>query len=453
MSEKRQFFGTDGVRAVANRHPMTPEFVMRLAQSAAVVLGGKPEGGERPKAVLGRDTRASGEMLECALAAGLNSAGVDVILAGQLPTPAVAMLSAQLGAQMGVIVSASHNPFTDNGIKFVHGSGHKLSDKTESAIERLVLGSEDPPRPGGRGIGRITKLADGVERYVAHAVASMEGVRLDGMRVALDNAHGAASYTSALALEQLGADVQVYHSEPDGFNINEACGCTHAEEIERIVRQSQAQAGIAHDGDADRIALCDEEAIALDGDELMAIAAESMLRKGTLKQNTLAVTIMSNYGLDDLVSRLGGRVIRTGVGDRYVLEQMRERGLNLGGEQSGHIIFGDWATTGDGLIAGLQVLRIMKETGETLSQLRKCLKKFPQSARNLRVRAKPPVDQLVEAQKIIKETEKKLGDYGRVLLRYSGTEPLIRLLIEGRDVEYLEAQADKVASAILAQIG
>ncbi|MDZ4401351.1 phosphoglucosamine mutase [Prosthecobacter sp.] len=453
MSEKRQFFGTDGVRAVANRHPMTPEFVMRLAQAAAVVLGGKPAGGERPKAVLGRDTRASGEMLEAALAAGLNSAGVDVILAGQLPTPAVAMLSAQLGAHFGVVISASHNPFKDNGVKFVHGDGHKLNDKTEIAIERLVLGNEDTPRPEGRGIGRITTLADGVERYVTHAVASMEGVRLDGMRVALDNAHGASSYTSALALEQLGADVQVFHSEPDGFNINEECGCTHAEEIERIVRQSQAQAGIAHDGDADRIALCDEEAIALDGDELMAIAAEAMLRKGTLKQNTLAVTVMSNYGLDDLVSRLGGRVIRTGVGDRYVLEEMRSRGLNLGGEQSGHIIFGDWATTGDGLIAGLQVLRIMKETGETLSQLRKCLKKFPQCSRNLRVRTKPPIDQLVEAQKIMKETEKKLGDYGRVLLRYSGTESLIRLLVEGRDVEYLEAQADKIASAILAQIG
>jgi phosphoglucosamine mutase len=453
MSEKRQFFGTDGVRAVANRHPMTPEFVMRLAQAAAVVLGGKPAGGERPKVVLGRDTRASGEMLECALAAGLNSAGADVILVGQLPTPAVAMLSAQLNASFGVIISASHNPFKDNGVKFVHGDGHKLNDKTETAIERLVLGNEDTPRPEGRGIGRITKLADGVERYVAHAVGSMGGVRLDGMRVALDNAHGASSYTSALALEQLGADVQVFHSEPDGFNINEECGCTHAEEIERIVRQSQAQAGIAHDGDADRIALCDEEAIALDGDELMAIAAEAMLRKGTLKQNTLAVTVMSNYGLDDLVSRLGGRVIRTGVGDRYVLEEMRSRGLNFGGEQSGHIIFGDWATTGDGLIAGLQVLRIMKETGEPLSQLRKCLKKFPQSSRNLRVRTKPPIEELVEAQKIMKETEKKLGDYGRVLLRYSGTESLIRLLVEGRDVEYLEAQADKIASAILAQIG
>ncbi|HEY1080735.1 MAG TPA: phosphoglucosamine mutase [Prosthecobacter sp.] len=454
MSEKRQFFGTDGVRAVANRHPMTPEFVLRLGQAAASVLGARGDGGERPRAVIGRDTRASGEMLEAALIAGLNSAGVDVVLAGMVPTPAVAMLAAQTGANFGVIVSASHNPFEDNGIKFVHGNGRKLSDKTEIAIEKIVLGNaSEGPRPEGRSIGRVSHLKDSVERYVAHAVASMGGVRLDGMRVALDNAHGAASYTSALALEQLGADVQVFHSEPDGFNINEECGCTHSEELERLVRQSQAQAGIAHDGDADRIALCDEEAIALDGDELMAIAAESMLRKGTLKQNILAVTIMSNYGLDDLVSRLGGRVLRTNVGDRYVLEEMNARGLNLGGEQSGHIIFGDWATTGDGLVAGLQILKIMKETGEPLSQLRKCLKKFPQAARNLRVRSKPPITELADAQKIIKETEKKLGDYGRVLLRYSGTESLIRLLIEGRDVEYLEAQADKIASAILAQIG
>ena len=453
--QKRQFFGTDGVRAVANRHPMTPEFVMRLGQAAAIVLSPPKEGSERRRCVVGRDTRASGEMLEAALSAGLNSSGVDVILAGMLPTPAVAMLTAELGADFGVIVSASHNPFHDNGIKFVHGDGHKLNDKTEIAIERIVLGSYEGEelRPEGRGIGRITKLADGAERYIRHAINSMQGVKLDGISVALDNAHGAAAYTSADTLTRLGADVQVFHSEPDGFNINEDCGCTHGDELESIVRRSSVNAGLAHDGDADRILLCDENAVALDGDELMAVAAESMLRKGTLKQNTLAVTIMSNYGLDELVSGLGGRVVRTGVGDRYVLEVMRERGLNLGGEQSGHIIFGDWNTTGDGLIAGLQVLKIMKETGEPLSQLRQCLKKFPQAARNLRVRSKPAVEDLKEAQKIIKETEKRLGDYGRVLLRFSGTEPLIRLLIEGRDVEYLEAQADKIASAVLAQIG
>lgn len=453
MSEKRQFFGTDGVRAVANRHPMTPEFVMRLGQAAAAVLV-DPSLSTRPRCVIGRDTRASGEMFEAALAAGLNSAGVDVVLAGQVPTPAVALLAAQTGASFGIVVSASHNPFHDNGVKLLHGNGRKLSDQTEIAIERIVLGNEkESVRPEGRDIGRITRMSDAVERYVAHAVSSMGGVRLDGMQVALDNAHGAASYTSALALEQLGADVLVFHSEPDGFNINENCGCTHGEEMERIIAQTKAHAGVAHDGDADRILLCDENASALDGDELMAIAAASMLRKGTLKHNTVAVTIMSNFGFDDLVSGLGGRVIRTGVGDRYVLEVMNERGLNLGGEQSGHIIFGDWATTGDGLIAGLQILRIMKETGEPLSELRKCLKKFPQASRNLRVRSKPAVSELKEAQKIIKETEKKLGDYGRVLLRFSGTEPLIRLLIEGRDVEYLEAQADKIASAVLAQIG
>jgi phosphoglucosamine mutase len=454
-SQKRQFFGTDGVRAVANRHPMTPDFAMQLARAAAVVLGGKQEGGERPRAIIGRDTRASGEMIEAALIAGLNSVGVDAVLAGVVPTPAVAMLTAKTSAAFGIIVSASHNPFADNGIKFVHGGGHKLDDATEVAIEKIVLGTSDVvlPRPEGRNIGRVSKLEGAIEDYVEHAISSMGGVRLDGMRVALDNAHGAASITSTLALQRLGADVQVFHAEPDGFNINEACGCTHGEELERLVKQSKAHVGVAHDGDADRILLCDEDAIAVDGDELMGIAAESMLRKGTLKHNTIAVTVMSNYGLDDLVSGLGGRVLRTGVGDRYVLAEMRSRGLNFGGEQSGHIIFGDWATTGDGLVAGLQLLRIMKETGEPLSQLRKCLKKFPQSARNLRVRSKPPIEDLAEAQKIIKETEKKLGDYGRVLLRYSGTEPLIRLLIEGRDVEYLEAQADKISSAVLAQIG
>jgi len=453
-SEKRQFFGTDGVRAVANRDPMTPAFVLRLAQASAMVLG-KTSGSERPRVLIGRDTRASGEMLEAALVAGLNSVGVDAVLGGVLPTPAVAMLTAKHHCTFGIVVSASHNPFHDNGIKFVHGDGHKLSDQTEVEIEKILLGksSEAIPRPEGRGIGRVSTLDGALDQYIDHALACMGGVRLDGMRVALDNAHGAASVSSTVALERLGADLQVFHAEPDGFNINQDCGCTHGEELERLVKQSKAHAGVAHDGDADRILLCDENAIALDGDELMAIAAESMLRKGTLKQNTLAVTIMSNYGLDDLVSGQGGRVIRTGVGDRYVLAEMRSQGLNLGGEQSGHIIFGDWATTGDGLIAGLQLLKIMKETGEPLSQLRKCLKKFPQSARNLRVRSKPPMEELVEANKIIKETEKKLGDYGRVLLRYSGTEPLIRLLIEGRDVEYLEAQADKIASAVMAQIG
>ncbi|MCB1225102.1 MAG: phosphoglucosamine mutase [Verrucomicrobiales bacterium] len=456
MSAKREYFGTDGIRNVANRHPMSPDFVLKIGQAAAVVLGGATGGQDkRPRCVIGRDTRASGEMLEAALAAGLNAAGVDALLVGVLPTPAVAYLTQQLGADFGAVVSASHNPFEDNGIKFVHGDGFKLTDSTETAIENILLGRGETtvPHPEGRGIGRIRRIQDGLDRYVAHALSSMDGVRLDGLRVALDAAHGAASISSAQALTALGADLQVFHAEPDGFNINADCGCTHGEEIERLVRQTRAQAGLSHDGDADRILLCDEEASLLSGDELLAIAAESMLRKGTLKQNTLAVTVMSNFGLDELVSGLGGRVIRTNVGDRYVLAAMRERGLNFGGEQSGHVIFGDWATTGDGLIAGLQLLRVMKEKDEPLSKLRLCLKQFPQSTRNLRVSRRIPIEELVDAQKIIRETEAKLGEYGRVLLRYSGTESLIRLLLEGRDVEYLESQADKIASAILSQIG
>jgi phosphoglucosamine mutase len=459
MPAKREFFGTDGIRATANRHPMDPEFMLRLAAAAAAILPaapGKTDGGQRPFCLIGRDTRASGEMLEAALCAGFNSCGIDVTLVGVLPTPAIALLTRQLGAAFGVIISASHNPYQDNGIKFVLGDGGKLTDTIETALEDVILGRNDAPVParaGGRSIGRVRQLADGADRYIGHAVASMGPVRLDGMRIALDNAHGAASLTSGPALELLGAEVSLFHSEPDGFNINENCGCTHGEELERLVGQTGAEAGLAHDGDADRILLCDENASALDGDELIAIAAESMLRKGTLRQKTVAVTIMSNYGLDELVNGLGGRVVRTSVGDRYVLEAMNTRGLNFGGEQSGHIIFGDHASTGDGLIAGLQLLRIMRETGEPLSVLRQRLKKFPQSTRNLRVSSKPPIEELAAAAKLIGETEKKLGDYGRVVLRYSGTEPLIRLLVEGRDVEYLEAQADKIASAILSQIG
>jgi phosphoglucosamine mutase len=452
---KRQFFGTDGIRGIANRHPMNSEFVMKLGRAAAVVLGKPKANAAKPRAIIGRDTRASGEMLEAAIAAGLASAGVDVLLGGVLPTPAVAMLTAKHKADFGVIVSASHNPFKDNGIKFVHGDGHKLNDTTEAEIEHYILHPDDAaiPSPEAGGIGRIQQLANGVADYVEHAIACMEGIRLDGMKVALDNANGAAYETSTLVLKALGADLLTFFSEPDGININADCGCTHSEHLEALVKQHAAHVGVAHDGDADRILLVDETGSAIDGDELMAIAADAMLRSGTLKQKTLAVTIMSNYGLDDVITSQGGSVIRTGVGDRYVLEQMREKGLNLGGEQSGHIIFGDWATTGDGLIAGLQLLKIMRQTGQPLSQLRKVMKKFPQASRNMYVKSKPPIGELVEAGKLITETEAQLGSAGRVLLRYSGTESLIRLLLEGKDGAYLEAQADKIAAAIMAQIG
>jgi len=455
MSQKRKYFGTDGVRGIANQHPMTPEFVMRLGQAAATILSTPAEPGEpRPKCVIGRDTRLSGHMLESALAAGLNSMGVDVVLCGVVPTPAVALLVKREGAAFGAVVSASHNPYTDNGVKFIGGDGYKLTDEQEIAIEAAYADeSLSAGRSQDTAIGRSSLLADAEEYYIQQALKSMQGRRLDGMTIALDNANGAASYTSTETLKRLGAEISLHHSTPDGANINANCGCTHPEIIEALVKQTGAQIGVSHDGDADRVALADENGVKLSGDELIAIAAVSMLRKGTLRENTVVVTIMSNYGLDDLITGLGGKVIRTGVGDRYVIAAMRQQDLNFGAEESGHIVFRDHGTTGDGLIAALQVLKIVAETGEPLSELRKVLNPFPQAKRNLRVKSKPPEQELVAAQALIQETEKKLGGLGRVLLRYSGTESLIRLLIEGRDPEYIEVQADKIAAAIVAQIG
>ncbi len=455
MAAKRQYFGTDGVRGVANQHPMTPEFVMRLGQAAASVLCKDSEkNSARPLCIVGRDTRLSGDMLEAALVAGLNSMGMDVALCGVVPTPAVALLTKMDGACFGAVVSASHNPFQDNGIKFIGGDGYKLSDEQELQIE-AVIASEGllTKHIEGTSIGRTFVSKEAAERYIVHAISSMQGLTLHGMSIALDNANGAASVTSTETLKRLGAKVEAFHSTPDGSNINHDCGCTHPEMLESLVKQSGAQVGVAHDGDADRVALCDEYGLRLSGDELIAISAVAMLRKGDLNESTVAVTTMSNFGLDDLITGLGGKVIRTDVGDRYVIAAMRAHGLNFGAEESGHIVFRDYASTGDGLIAALQVLKIMVETGEPLSELRKSLNPFPQAKRNLRVKSKPPMAELVIALKLVEETEKKLGNLGRVLLRYSGTESLIRLLIEGRDPDYIEAQASKIAEAIQAQIG
>ncbi len=455
MSNKREYFGTDGVRGLANVQNMTPEFVMRLGQAASKALGQDAKNSDpRPVCVIGRDTRVSGGMLEAALVAGLNSMGVDALLCGVLPTPGVAFLTGQNHAAFGAVVSASHNPFSDNGIKFLGGDGFKLTDDQELHIEALLASAiAGSSRPTGGQIGRVHQLPDAAERFMAHAIDSMQGCRLDGMSIALDNANGASSHTSTEVLRRLGATVSVFHSTPDGVNINSDCGCTHPEIIEALVKQTGAQVGVAHDGDADRLALCDETGNRLSGDELIAVAVTAMLRQGTLKKNTAAVTVMSNFGLDELITSMGGHVIRTSVGDRYVIAAMREHGLNFGAEESGHVVFSDYATTGDGLIAALQILKIMAETGQPLSELRKCLKPFPQTKRNLRVKEKPPIEELTVADQLVKETEQKLGKLGRVLLRYSGTEALIRLLIEGRDPAYIEARADMIADAIQARIG
>lgn len=455
----RKIFGTDGVRGVANVEPVTAETALKLGRAAAHVIarlsGRKTEKGTRPKIVIGKDTRISGYMLENALVAGITSLGVDVLLIGPLPTPGVAYITRSLRADAGIVLSASHNPYEDNGIKFFRHDGYKLDDEIEARIENLVFSGEiEAIRPTADNIGRATRIDDALGRYIEFAKASFpRGLTLEGFSIALDCANGAAYKSSPCILRELGADLHICHNAPNGRNINAECGSTHPEEIARIVKKTGAQIGISHDGDADRVLLCDENGEIVDGDEIMAIAALDFLKRGELAGNTLVATIMSNFGLDETLANAGGKVIRTKVGDRYVIEEMMRGGYNIGGEQSGHMIFGDFATTGDGIVSALQILRIMAETGKPLSELKRCLSKYPQAQRNLKVREKRPLEQLPHILEMVKTAEASLNGAGRVLLRYSGTEPKIRLLIEGRDGAQINAQADGIAEAILKEIG
>lgn len=451
--DKRRFFGTDGIRGKANVYPLTADFVVRLGQAVAeVFLEARGDSREWPTVVIGKDTRQSGDMFESAISAGLNSKGIDVRLAGVVPTPAVAMLVRETGAAFGVVISASHNPFGDNGIKFFGPEGYKLTDEMELEIEQRVLA--DPVAAKDGAIGRTGFLEKASERYVDFVRASVGDDRdlLRGLIIALDCANGASYETSEAILRSLGATVKAFHHHPNGININEDCGCTHAEVIESLVKEHGADVGVSHDGDADRVLLCDETGSVLDGDELMAIAAIAMIDAGTLKDNTLVATVMSNAGLDEAVAKAGGSVVRAGVGDRYVLEMMREHGYNFGGEQSGHFIFHDYNTTGDGIVSAVQLLKMIRESGRPLSELRKVLTKFPQAQRNVRVTAKPPVSELTAAPKI-DEVQALLGDAGRILLRYSGTEPLLRILIEGRDEAQINEWADQIGELIADEIG
>jgi phosphoglucosamine mutase len=448
---ERTLFGTDGIRGIANRHPVTPEIAFRLGRAAGHLLR-SADG--KPRFVIGRDTRISGPMLEQALVAGLNSVGADALLAGVVPTPAVACLVTELGADGGVVISASHNPAPDNGLKLFGGDGYKLPDEIEERLEQLILTSEiDAIRPEGRDVGTIEAIPDAADRYGRMAMASVPGMSLHGMRVVLDCANGASFETTPRVLRQLGADLALFHAAPDGININEGCGSTHPEEIARMVKGTGACLGISHDGDADRLVLCDEKGEIVDGDEILAITAIAALRRGTLAGKTLVATVMSNFGLDECLQAEGGKVIRTAVGDRYVVEAMRAGNFSIGGEQSGHLIFRDHGTTGDGLLAALQVLRVMTESGKPLSELRRVLKKYPQAQRNLRVKAKPPLDTLPDVAHLIAATEATLAGKGRVLLRYSGTEPKVRLLIEGPDEAIINAAADAITSALIVAIG
>lgn len=434
----RRYFGTDGIRGRAGETPITAEFAEKLGRALVEVLGI-----DHPVVAIGRDTRASGPMLEAALARGITSAGGHAVLLGVLPTPGVAAYVTGHKLAAGAVISASHNPAHDNGIKFFSGDGFKLPDETESAIEQHL---ETPPADAVP--GRVTNADGAVAGYVAHALRSLPpGFSLGGLKIAVDCANGAASESTPAALRALGADVRVFHAEPDGNNINAGCGSTVADEIGRLVKETGAQVGLAHDGDADRLLLCDETGDPLDGDELLAMAGLDLLRRGELAGRTVVATVMSNLGLDEAIEQAGGRVVRTAVGDRYVLEAMRTGGYVLGGEQSGHMIFLRHGTTGDGLVSALQILRLMTGSGKPLSELRKVLHKYPQAQRAVAVKSKPPLETVPQVQAAITAAEQALAPRGRVLVRYSGTEPKLRILLEGRDPALLEYHADRIATA------
>jgi phosphoglucosamine mutase len=438
-------FGTDGVRGVANAD-VTAELALDLSVAAAHVLGDVGVfAGHRPRAVVGRDPRASGEFLSAAVISGLASAGVDVLDAGVLPTPAIAFLTADSGADLGVMLSASHNPMPDNGIKFFARGGFKLEDDLELAIEKRMR--EAWQRPIGADVGRVRPYAGAADTYVAHLLSALPN-RLDGLKVVVDCANGAASEVSPRALREAGADVVVIGAEPDGLNINEQCGSTHLEPLRAAVVAHRADAGIAHDGDADRCLAVDATGHVVDGDQIMAILALALRERGRLAHDTLVATVMSNLGLLLAMEAEGIAVRQTAVGDRYVLEEMRTGGFNLGGEQSGHVVLADHATTGDGVLSGLVLLARMSETGRSLASLASVVERLPQVLVNVAGvdKARAGDDEHVAAAVASAQTE--LGGQGRVLLRPSGTESLVRVMVEASDVGRAQAVADRLATVV-----
>jgi phosphoglucosamine mutase len=459
MSSPKKIFGTDGVRGTANVEPVTAETALKLGRAAAYVfknLERQSRGRGKDKIVIGKDTRLSGYMLENAISSGILSMGVDVLFIGPLPTPGVAYATRSLRADAGIVITASHNPYADNGIKFFRADGYKLDDKIEDKIENLVFSGEiENIRPTADAVGKAVRIDDALGRYIEFAKASFpRGQTLEGLRIVVDCAHGAAYKSTPCVLRELGAEVIVYGNQPDGMNINHDCGSMHPEAVCREVVENKAQLGIAHDGDADRVLLCDEKGRLIDGDDIMAIAALDMLARKTLAENTLVTTVMSNAGLEPAIKSAGGKVVRTAVGDRNVIDEMLRGGFNFGGEQSGHLIFRDFSTTGDGLVAALQMLRIVKARQTPLSKLAKCWTRFPQLVTNVKVREKVPFEQLDGVAKLVRQAESALKSAGgRVLLRYSGTEPKARLLLEGRDPKVLEKWSKQICGAIQKQIG
>jgi phosphoglucosamine mutase len=459
MSSPRKIFGTDGVRGTANTEPVTAETALKLGRAAAHVfkhLESQPRSRGRHKIVLGKDTRLSGYMIENALSSGILSMGVDVLFIGPLPTPGVAYVTRSLRADAGIVITASHNPYDDNGVKFFRADGYKLDDKIECAIEGLVFGGEiENIRPTAAAIGKAVRIDDALGRYIEHAKASFpRGMTLEGVRIVVDCAHGAAYKSTPCVLRELGAEVIVYGNQPDGKNINEDCGAMHPTLICQKVWEHRADLGLAHDGDADRALLCDEKGNLIDGDDIMAMAGLDLLAQGMLAKKTLVTTVMTNAGLEAAIAAAGGRLVRTPVGDRQLIDEMLRHGYNFGGEPSGHMVFRDFSTTGDGLVAALQILRIMRTKDQPLSRLAQCWTRLPQVLTNIGVREKRPFAELDKVGQLVADAEAELkGQGGRVLLRYSGTEPKARLLLEGRDRATLQKWAHNISEAIRKQVG
>jgi phosphoglucosamine mutase len=442
-----RLFGTDGVRGLANTE-LTPELGLSIAAAAARVLAEKGLG-HRPRAVVARDPRASGEMLEAAVTAGLASAGADVLRAGVLPTPALAFLVGDVGADLGVMISASHNPMPDNGIKLFAEGGHKLPDAVEDAIERRL--SEPGGRPTGADVGRVRELPDAGERYLRHLLAAgTAGVSLAGLRVVVDCANGAASELAPEAYRRAGADVVAIHAAPDGLNINEGCGSTHLDAVIAAVREHRADLGIAHDGDADRCLAVDASGTPVNGDQIMAVLALALRERGELTGDTLVATVMSNLGLHLAMRAAGIEVRTTAVGDRYVLEELRAGGYALGGEQSGHVVLPGYATTGDGVLTALRLMSRMATTGRSLASLASVLVALPQVLVNVPVADKATVAGAPEVRDAVAKAEIELGDTGRVLLRPSGTEQLIRVMVEAPTREVAERLGADLAAVVAA---
>lgn len=457
MNEReRKLFGTDGVRGPANQWPMVPELALQLGQAVAVTFRSTAKHSrKRQRIIIGKDTRLSGYMIEQALASGICSMGADVYLCGPLPTPGIAFLTASMRADAGVVISGSHNSYEDNGIKFFSRDGFKLPDEIEQRIEALVVDSKlDNERVHGKNVGRAFRIDDAIGRYVVFLKNTFPNeLTLDGIKIVVDCANGAGYRVAPAVFEELGAEVIVIGAEPNGENINLNCGSLHPEGLQKAVCEHQAHLGVALDGDADRAIFCDEKGAIVDGDRVMCMTALRLHAQGRLKNNTVVATIMSNMGLDLALRGRGIQVIRTAVGDRYVVEEMRKNGFCFGGEQSGHLIYLDHNTTGDGILAALQVLAAVKSEGRPFSELASVMDILPQKKISIKVKTMPDLMTVSGVAGAIRKANDTLKDQGRVVVRYSGTEAVARVMVEGKNARHVEELASEIAQAVRAAIG